>query len=204
MIVYISGKYSGRTKEEVDANIRESEKVAKELWSAGIVALSPHLNTAHFEIEGVTYDDYIKGDLELLSRCDAILMLKDWMLSEGARKEKEFAKFLGMPIYYYPDTPIQREEMTTAQEYHLARIKNRFLRRVDKKYSAGQKEHGGDLFNKPNLPMLLEEADDLVVYSYTLEDQIQTANMLCADSESEKAGNILEYGNAEGKCYEGN
>lgn len=197
MIVYVSGRYSGFTKEEVEQNIREAEKVSKELWSAGIVALCPHLNTAHFEIDGVTYNDYIQGDLELLARCDAVVMLQNWIHSKGAGTEREYARRLGIPVYFYPDLPIQRERMTDAQEEHLAKIIASFTRDVTKKYATGQAEHGGNLFDKPNLPMLMEEVQDLIVYAYTLKDQINKAcGLMFEDTE---ALNILTKGNSEGK-----
>ncbi len=199
MIAYISGAYSADTKEGVEQNIRESERVAKELWSARITALSPHMNTAHFQIEGVTYDDYIKGDLEMLARCDAVVMLPNWFSSPGAMAEKVFAKNLGMPIYYYPDIPVRSVEMSPAQERHLARIIYRFTQDVSAKYRAGQAEHGGNLFDKPNLQMLMEEVQDLVVYAYTLKDQIHEAINLDRSGYDEGIANILEYGNKDGK-----
>lgn len=102
MIVYISGKYSGNTKE----NIQAARKVAIELWSKGFTALCPHLNTAEFEDEcTATYEDYINGDIELLSVCGAVLMLPDWRGSEGAGKEYDYAMKNGIPIYFYPDLP---------------------------------------------------------------------------------------------------
>ncbi len=202
MIAYISGAYSADTKEGVEQNIRESERVAKELWSAGITALSPHMNTAHFQIEGVTYDDYIKGDLEMLARCDAVVMLPNWANSKGAGKEREYARRLGIPVYFYPDLPIKREEMTDAQEEHLAKIIANFTKDVTKKYAIGQAEHGGNLFDKPNLPMLMEEVQDLVVYAYTLKDQIHEAIYLMLDDDESR--NILVTGNKDGKIIKDN
>lgn len=106
MIVYVSGKYSG-TPEEIKANIEKAKAVAVELWSKGYVALCPHLNTANFEEESslLTWDDYIKGDLALLSRCDAIVMLPDFEDSKGALVEFEYAVRNDIPIYEYPELP---------------------------------------------------------------------------------------------------
>lgn len=62
--------------------------------------------------------------------------------------------------------------MTAEQEQHLADIKARFSKEVDKKYRAGQAEHGGDLWKKPGvLEMLMDEAVDFYVYAYTLRQQ---------------------------------
>lgn len=98
MIIYIAGKYSG----EIDKNIADARRVAIKIWEAGHVALCPHLNTANFEKDcTLEYDGYIKGDLKLLERCDAILMLKGWEESQGAQIELEYAESRGLPVYYY-------------------------------------------------------------------------------------------------------
>ena len=113
MIIYISGKYSGSIAE----NIKEARKVAIEVWESGHVALCPHLNTAHFEEDcKLEYDDYIKGDLILLERCDAILMLEGWEESQGAQIELQYAEKLGLPVYYYPDIPKERDIFEHARQ----------------------------------------------------------------------------------------
>ena len=128
-------------------------------------------------------------------------MLQNWINSKGAGIEKEYAKVLGIPIYYYPGLPPQKERMTDAQETHLARIISRFTQDVSEKYFRGQIEHKGDLFLKPNLPMLLEEVLDMTVYAFTLADQIKNTIALCRDDEPVKAGNILEFGNSNGNKF---
>lgn len=62
--------------------------------------------------------------------------------------------------------------MTPEQEKHLQEIKDNFVKEVDKKYRAGQKEHGGDLWDKPMIDNALEEVLDLYVYLRTLKKQI--------------------------------
>ena len=102
MLVYISGKYTG----DVEANIQAARKVAIELWEKGYAAHCPHLNTAHFHVDcKATYDDYIKGDLVILMRCDAILVLPGWEESNGTGIELEYAREHNIPIYYYPELP---------------------------------------------------------------------------------------------------
>lgn len=97
IIVYISGKYSG----DVDKNIRNARNKAIELWNLGYTVLCPHNNTSHFsETEECSYDDYIEGDLQLLSRCDTIYMLEGWDESKGAKIERDFARMQGIHIVY--------------------------------------------------------------------------------------------------------
>jgi hypothetical protein len=63
--------------------------------------------------------------------------------------------------------------MTVDQEHHLAHVKRWIIERIDPKYRKGQAEHGGDLWTKPTLPMMIEETTDFVVYIETLEQQLQ-------------------------------
>ena len=44
---------------------------------------------------------------------------------------------------------------------------------MDKRYRAGQREHGGHLWKKPVLNEALAEATDLLVYLHTLRQQIE-------------------------------
>ena len=63
--------------------------------------------------------------------------------------------------------------MTNEQEQHLKRIKANFAAKVEAKYRAGQKEHGGDLMHNNALTlvdMAISEAIDQVVYLETIRE----------------------------------
>jgi len=97
VVVYLAGKYSG----DIHENIAQARAKAIELWNIGYTVICPHLNTIHFEIDcDIEYAEYIKGDQEILRRCDAIFMLEGWEQSSGAVKEYEEAMILGVPIFY--------------------------------------------------------------------------------------------------------
>jgi len=102
VILYLAGPYSG----DIDANIQAARKIAIELWEAGYTVFCPHLNTAHFEIDcKCTYLEYLNGDMEILRRCDALVLMPTWESSKGAQTEKMLAEIHGISIYYYPDYP---------------------------------------------------------------------------------------------------
>lgn len=102
MLIYVAGKYSG----DVDANIAEARKVAIALWEKGHAVICPQLNSAHMEKDcKVDYETYMAGDFNMISRCDALVMIDNWKDSAGAKREHEYALCLGMPIYYAPDLP---------------------------------------------------------------------------------------------------
>lgn len=67
--------------------------------------------------------------------------------------------------------------ITPKREAHLQSIKDNFAEDVDKKYRAGQIEHGGDLWLKPGmLDMALDEIVDLYVYMRTFKQQLDEKN----------------------------
>jgi len=70
----------------------------------------------------------------------------------------------------------ENANMTEEQEKHLSQVKEWFLQQVDAKYRRGQAEHGGNLWLKPVLPMLVEEVIDLSVYVQTLQLQVLHAH----------------------------
>jgi hypothetical protein len=102
MLIYTAGKYSG----DVEKNIAAAREIAAQLWNAGHAVICPHLNTAGFEDDcAATYEQYIEGDLNIIARVDALVMIPGWEQSKGACIEHEYATSLKMPIYYFPDTP---------------------------------------------------------------------------------------------------
>jgi hypothetical protein len=60
----------------------------------------PHGNTAFMDGADIPDGVFLEGDLEILRRCDAILMLKNWRQSAGARGEHQRAKDLELPIFH--------------------------------------------------------------------------------------------------------
>lgn len=102
-MIYIAGKYSGSTKEETTENCEIARQVAIKVWNMGIPAICPHLNTFHFDYDDramAQYNVYLDGYIKILSRCDAIIMLKNWESSFSARSEHATAIVLNMPIFY--------------------------------------------------------------------------------------------------------
>lgn len=98
-VIYIAGPYRADTEWGVVQNIRKAEEAALFVWRCGGVALCPHKNTALFG--GACPDDvWLRGDLELLSRCDAVWMIGEWGESAGAQAEVQYAFEYGIPVLY--------------------------------------------------------------------------------------------------------
>jgi nucleoside 2-deoxyribosyltransferase len=89
-LVYIAGPFRGKNAWEIERNIRRAEELALEVWQAGFPAICPHTNTRFFQ--GAAPDEvWLKGDLEILRRCDVVLLVEGWEASAGTRAEIAFA-----------------------------------------------------------------------------------------------------------------
>lgn len=101
-LVYVAGPFRASTPWEVEQNTRNAEGVAARVWLAGGAALCPHTNARFFD--GLTDDDvFLRGDLEMLRRCDALVMAPGWEHSTGSLGEFSEAQRLGLPVFYSPD-----------------------------------------------------------------------------------------------------
>lgn len=101
IVVYIAGKYRGANAWEVAQHIREAESLAFAVAKLGAMPLCPHTNTAHFD-GTLTAEFWLEGTLELMVRCDAVVLVHNWLESSGARAEAERALVLGMPVFFGP------------------------------------------------------------------------------------------------------
>ncbi len=98
-VVYIAGPYRSHTVNGIVNNIRAAEAVAIKYWQMGYAVICPHKNTALFD--GVCDDNiWLDGDLEILKRCDTIVMMTGWSNSSGANAEHALAIELGIEIIY--------------------------------------------------------------------------------------------------------
>lgn len=106
IVVYLAGPYTADTPEGIAANIAVARKVAIELWEKGFAVICPHLNTAHFEVDcQCEYLDYVNGDLAIVERVDAVVLLPGWRSSPGARVECDVAHMRGIEVTEYPELP---------------------------------------------------------------------------------------------------
>jgi hypothetical protein len=90
-------------------NIQNARKVAKVLWQNKIPALCPHLNT--YMMDGVVHGDvFLKGDLLMLSRCDAMFVLPNYKFSKGTLGEIQFCEDYDIPYYFLASCEKQHVE----------------------------------------------------------------------------------------------
>lgn len=98
-VIYVAGPFRGANDWERHQNINRTEETAFNVWEAGAAALCPHNNTRHFD--GALPDDiWLKGDLELLKRCDGMILSPGWARSQGVAAEIQFAVDHEIPVFY--------------------------------------------------------------------------------------------------------
>ena len=107
-VIYVAGRYLGECDWETYNNIHHARVAARRLWDEGWAVICPHANTAFFggpnerdrDNPNGDWQRWIRGDLEILARCDAIYMLRGWQDSKGASIEYAKARELGVEILY--------------------------------------------------------------------------------------------------------
>lgn len=98
-VVYIAGPFRGSSRWQEHKNILAAEAMAWNVWDVGAVAICPHLNTCNFQ-DSQDDEVWLAGDIEILTRCDAVVVVGDWKSSEGTKREIARAEELGIPVFF--------------------------------------------------------------------------------------------------------
>ena len=104
-IVYVAGKFTGPNAWVIEQNVRAAEAVGMRVAEAGAMPLIPHANTRYFH-GTATVEFWYEGTLEMLRRCDAVIMVPGYELSRGACAEREEAHRLRLPVFFVVDNRI--------------------------------------------------------------------------------------------------
>lgn len=100
-LIYIAGPYRAPTRDGVELNIQTARAYGRLVVEMGHYPVIPHSNTAHFEhITTAGPEFYLDGTLELMRRCDGVLVIPGWQNSEGTIGEIKEAKKLGIPVFH--------------------------------------------------------------------------------------------------------
>lgn len=82
-------------------NCMRARRIARELWLMGYAVICPQVNSLFMDGHDLGHDEFIAGDLAILERCDAVVLLPGWSESVGCREEKAHAHKHGIPVYYF-------------------------------------------------------------------------------------------------------
>jgi hypothetical protein len=96
--IYLAGPYRAPTAWAIEKNVRLAEEWGLQVAELGLLPVIPHTMFRYYHGQA-TDQFWLAATLELLSRCDAILMLPGWSSSEGSRGEYALAGQLRMPVF---------------------------------------------------------------------------------------------------------
>lgn len=91
--IYLSAPISGRDYKEVALQFNSAEKQIRDI--SALLPISPLDNGLPTD---APWSAHMLRDLEILSTCDAVLMLPGWEHSPGCQIEKIFAERIGLRI----------------------------------------------------------------------------------------------------------
>jgi hypothetical protein len=103
-ITFICGPFRGYTPWETEKNIRVAEECAALAWEQGFIPICPHTNSRFFD--KLLHDDtFLNGYLEILDRCNSVILLPGWQYSAGSKVELKHAVERKMHLFiYWPKT----------------------------------------------------------------------------------------------------
>lgn len=101
-VAYVCGAYHGMTPLEQSQNMDKAREAAIELWRQGYVVICPHLNSAYLE-RYLPNVDFLGGYLQLIRRCDLVVLLPGWERSPGAGEERRLAEQMGIRVTTHAD-----------------------------------------------------------------------------------------------------
>ena len=97
-VVYVAGRFSAPDQWQRARNVRAAETLAFAVAEAGAMPLNPLANTCNF-FATLTDEFWYAGTLELLRRCDAIILTPGWQGSKGVQAEIDEAFARKMPVF---------------------------------------------------------------------------------------------------------
>ena len=118
--VYIAGPYRSHTQQGVDLHIQSARHVGLLACRKGWSVVIPHSNTSHLDLCAPDLGDafWLAATMELMRRCDAVVLCPGWERSTGTMAEIEEAKRLGIPVFGSDTLPLA-ERFSAAAVYPL-------------------------------------------------------------------------------------
>jgi nucleoside 2-deoxyribosyltransferase len=98
-LIYVAGPLFGPNDWEIRRHIHRAAALGYEVAKLGAYPVIPHTNTGSVFIGTIDTAFWYAGTLELLRRCDAVILVMGWQDSKGANAEVEEANRLKIPVY---------------------------------------------------------------------------------------------------------
>lgn len=98
-LVYVAGPYAATTRWEEEQNVRHAEAVGYNVADAGAMPVIPHTNTRPHFSDLNSAEWWYEATVELMRRCDAVMMVPGWKQSKGSVAERTEAERIGLPVF---------------------------------------------------------------------------------------------------------
>lgn len=107
-MLYISHPYTGNEQQNLQLAEEVAAKLAKEFQH--ILFINPLNSMRHLKTAELEYDVVLAQCIELLDRCDGIIMAGNWVQSRGCREEYNHAIAHNKLVFLSVDEFIKRCE----------------------------------------------------------------------------------------------
>lgn len=98
-LVYLSGPITAKHGYSIEENIASALAAFLECTRQGLPAFCPHFTAAFPSTAAVDYETWMAYDFAVLDHCTHVLMLPRWSISDGAKREYDYAVRRGIPVY---------------------------------------------------------------------------------------------------------
>ena len=105
-LIYVAGPYRAATRDDIARNIDAARVIGISAAALGWFPVIPHANTAHMELDLPELGDdfWLRGTMEMMERCDAVVLVPGWQNSAGTLGEIARAYELRIPVFRTLDT----------------------------------------------------------------------------------------------------
>lgn len=105
-LLYIAGPFRAPTQEGVDLHIQAARHVGALANKKGFATIVPHANTAQMDriLPTIGDDFWLSITMEMMRRCDGVVLVPGWSRSSGTMAEIAEAKRLRIPVFESVDT----------------------------------------------------------------------------------------------------
>lgn len=134
-VLYVAGPFRADSEQLIQANVERARAVGMFLRKLGAYPVIPHLNTGFFFGLGFPEEQTLTGCVELVRRCDGVVLQGAWWKSTGTRLEYNAASAADVPVFLY-------DEIWRHQERFSAWLR-------------GESQHGGvEIYNAEKLDQI--------------------------------------------------
>lgn len=156
-LIFISAPLTTPDRQLWRKRILDADDIALKCMLKGWTPICPHkLFEGYEDVDALSYQDFIDSCFDLIERCHALCLGNEWYKSEGSRKERDYARNNGLPIYNVDTVPEAKDFKYSAVDYIIYDI---FERR-----RKGMQSYKQQLYPRRCMQDVKEELQDCLIY----------------------------------------